>query len=108
MAKLIGEYNQQKTENLDAYYASVGEQIFRYNKNQYLFKFIGVPYIARKMMLLTSPKLTISQDGDNWTLNTSTAIRTITSTFKLGEEYEESMPKGVLRVSGLQSIFTLR
>lgn len=59
-------------------------------------------------MSLTSPKLTISQEGDAWTLTTSTAIRTITVTFKLGEEYVESMPKGALQVSVFLSISTLR
>jgi hypothetical protein len=49
-------------------------------------------------MSFTSPKLTITNEGDEWTITTSTTLRTITLKFKLGEEYDEDMPKGKLRV----------
>jgi fatty acid-binding protein 3 len=48
-------------------------------------------------MSFTSPKLTITNEGDEWTITTSTTLRTITLKFKLGEEYDEDMPKGKLR-----------
>jgi fatty acid-binding protein 3 len=80
MSKITGNYVHQKNENLDAYYQT-----------------LGVPYVARKMMSFTSPKLTITNEGDEWTITTSTTLRTITLKFKLGEEYDEDMPKGKLR-----------
>lgn len=49
-------------------------------------------------MSFTSPKLTITNKDDTWTITTSTTIRTLTVNFKLGEEYEESMPQGALKV----------
>lgn len=55
----------------------------------------GVPYIPRKMMSMSSPRLEISNDGDKWTIRTISMIRTIELIFMLGEEYEEHMPAGV-------------
>lgn len=49
-------------------------------------------------MSFTSPKLTITNEDDEWTITTSTTLRTITLKFKSGEEYDEDMPKGKLRV----------
>lgn len=59
----------------------------------------GVPYIARKMMAASTPKMTIEKKDDEWSITMSTLIRTNTIKFKLGEKYEESMPGGVLHVS---------
>ncbi|RZC34089.1 hypothetical protein BDFB_002694 [Asbolus verrucosus] len=81
MSKITGTYTHEKNENIDAY-----------------FQALGVPYIARKMMALTSPKLTIQNENDEWIITSSTIIRTIAVKFKLGEEYEEDMPKGALKV----------
>ncbi|KAJ3643805.1 hypothetical protein Zmor_026493 [Zophobas morio] len=80
MAKLIGTYTHERNENLEPYYSA-----------------IGVPYVARKMMSFTSPRLTISNEGDEWTITTSTTLRTVSSKFKLNEEYDEDMPKGALK-----------
>ncbi|EFA10745.2 fatty acid-binding protein [Tribolium castaneum] len=80
MSKLVGTYVHEKSENLDQYYSA-----------------LGVPYIARKMMSFTSPKLTITNDGDTWTITTSTKLRTLKLEFKLGEEYDEDMPGGTLK-----------
>lgn len=55
--------------------------------------------MARKMIAMQSPRLEISQEDDKWTVRTITMIRTQESTFKLNEEYEETMPNGtVLKV----------
>ncbi|XP_019866421.1 sodium/calcium exchanger regulatory protein 1 isoform X2 [Aethina tumida] len=81
MTKMVGKYSHEKNENLDEY-----------------FKAVGVPYIPRKMMCSTSPSLEIatSEDGE-WTISTSTMLRTNVSKFKLGEDYEESMPGGIIK-----------
>jgi len=79
MASLVGNYQHVKNENLDEY-----------------FKAVGVPYIPRKMMSMTSPRLEIlKSEDDKWTIRTITMMRTIELTFKIGEEFEETMPAGV-------------
>ncbi|KAL7293197.1 hypothetical protein TKK_0013342 [Trichogramma kaykai] len=79
MVSLVGNYQHEKNENLDEY-----------------FKAIGVPYIARKMMGVTSPRLEIQKsDDDHWTIRTITMLRTIELVFRIGEEFEESMAGGI-------------
>ncbi|XP_015603131.2 fatty acid-binding protein homolog 5 [Cephus cinctus] len=77
MARILGTYQHERNENIDEY-----------------FKAIGVPYIARKMMSASSPRLEIKQDGDKWIIRTISMIRTVESIFTLNTEYEESMPSG--------------
>ncbi|XP_017757721.1 PREDICTED: fatty acid-binding protein 12-like isoform X2 [Eufriesea mexicana] len=79
MTSIVGTYQHESNENLDEY-----------------FKAVGVPYIPRKMMCMSSPRLEISNDGDKWTIRTITMIRTAEATFILNEEYEEHMPTGVV------------
>ena len=55
---------------------------------------IGIPWVARKMMTTTSPTIEISQNGDSWTIKTSSLMSSSHSTFKLSEEYEETMMGG--------------
>ncbi|XP_015435656.1 PREDICTED: fatty acid-binding protein, adipocyte-like [Dufourea novaeangliae] len=78
MASIVGTYQHERNENLDEY-----------------FRAVGVPYIPRKMMAMSSPRLEILNDGDIWTIRTISMIRTVEVTFTLGEEYEEHMPAGV-------------
>lgn len=60
--------------------------------------FSGVPFIPRKIMTSSSPTVEITNEGDQWTITTSTLLRTVTLQFKLGEEYEEHMPGGLIKV----------
>ncbi|XP_017790990.1 PREDICTED: fatty acid-binding protein 12-like isoform X1 [Habropoda laboriosa] len=78
MSSIAGTYQHESNENLDEY-----------------FKAVGVPYIPRKMMCMSSPRLEILNDSDKWTIRTISMIRTVEVTFTLGEEYEEHMPAGV-------------
>lgn len=51
------------------------------------------------MMCASNPTIEISKAEDGkWTISTVTAFRTATYTFKLGEEYEETMPGNTLKV----------
>ncbi|XP_046813976.1 fatty acid-binding protein, adipocyte-like [Vespa crabro] len=77
MAPIVGTYQHERNENMDEY-----------------FKDLGVPYIARKMMGLASPRLEISNEGEKWTIRTVSMMRTIVLTFVLGEEYDEGLPSG--------------
>ncbi|KAJ8680106.1 hypothetical protein QAD02_015893 [Eretmocerus hayati] len=79
MASLSGHYQHERNENLDEY-----------------FKSVGVPYIPRKMMTMTSPRLEIEKtEDDKWTIRSITMMRTVVLIFRIGEEFEESMPGGV-------------
>ncbi|XP_034951785.1 fatty acid-binding protein, liver-like [Chelonus insularis] len=78
MVQIAGKYQHERSENIDEY-----------------FRTLGVPFLVRKMMSVSYPTLEISQDGDKFTLKTTTLIRTQVSEFTLGVEYEESMASGV-------------
>ncbi|KAG5871998.1 hypothetical protein JTB14_030840 [Gonioctena quinquepunctata] len=80
MAQMEGKYTNEKNENLDEY-----------------FKGLGVPYIPRKIVISSRPTLEISKSNDEWSITTSTLLRTSVSKFKIGEEYEETMPGGLLK-----------
>jgi len=54
----------------------------------------GVPWIPRKMMTSSSPTIEISTSEGSWTIKTSTLMHSSSSTFKLGEEYIETMQGG--------------
>ena len=58
----------------------------------------GVPWIARKMMTASSPTIEISKKDDMWTIKVSTLMSSNSSTFKLGEEYEETMGSRIIKV----------
>ncbi|XP_063972355.1 fatty acid-binding protein-like isoform X2 [Diachasmimorpha longicaudata] len=79
MVKIVGKYQHERSENLDEF-----------------FRILGVPYIPRKMMSMANPRIEISQNDDEWTLKNVTMLRTQEIKFKLGEEYEEFMPSGVV------------
>lgn len=77
MAPIVGTYQHERNENLDEY-----------------FKDLGVPYIARKMMGISSPRIEILNEGEKWTIRTVSMMRTAEMKFVLGEEYEETLPSG--------------
>lgn len=61
---------------------------------------LGVPYFARKMMLASSPTMTVTYEDETWVFKTVTFFRTVTISFKLDEPYNEEMPSGdILDVS---------
>ncbi|KAK7790080.1 hypothetical protein R5R35_013001 [Gryllus longicercus] len=77
MVQIEGKYQHEKNENLDAY-----------------FRAVGVPYIGRKMMQMSSPLLEVNCEDGKWTFKTITMLRTHEVSFILGEEYNEVMPSG--------------
>ncbi|XP_045491321.1 fatty acid-binding protein, adipocyte-like isoform X2 [Colias croceus] len=80
MPSIAGTYQHYKNENIDEY-----------------FSVVGVPYMGRKMMGLSSPQMVISVDGDQMTIKTASMMRKTEYTFKLGEEYEEQMPNTIIK-----------
>lgn len=73
----------------------------------FIVRFSGMPYIARKMACSSRPSLEISKNEDEWTFTISSLFRTTISKFKLGEDYEEDMPGGKLKVRIPLNIFLL-
>ncbi|CAK1545187.1 unnamed protein product [Leptosia nina] len=81
MPSIAGKYQHYKNENIDDYFTAV-----------------GVPFMGRKMMSMSSPLMEIVLEGEQMHIKTSSLLRTVEYTFKLGEEYEEQMPnKSVLK-----------
>ncbi|CAB3255272.1 unnamed protein product [Arctia plantaginis] len=80
MPSIAGKYQHYKNENIDDYFIAV-----------------GVPFMGRKMMAMSSPLLEITIDGETMMIKNSSLIRTVEYKFKLGEEYEEHMPNAVIK-----------
>lgn len=80
MPSIPGKYQHYKNEDIDDY-----------------FSVLGVPYMARKMMAMSSPLMEITLDGETMTITSSSIMRTTSNTFKLGEEYEEKMPDAMIK-----------
>ena len=80
MPSIAGKYQHYKNENIEEYFTAV-----------------GVPFMGRKMMSMSSPLMEITLDGDTMTIKNSSLMRTVEHTFKLGEEYEEKMPNSTIK-----------
>ncbi|XP_035435936.1 fatty acid-binding protein [Spodoptera frugiperda] len=77
---IAGKYQHYKNEDIDDYFSAV-----------------GVPYMGRKMMAMSSPLMEISVDGDQMAIKNISLMRTVENKFKLGEEYIENMPNAKIR-----------
>jgi len=77
MSQFEGKFNNTKNENLDEFYTA-----------------IGIPWVPRKMMTSSSPTIEISSVDGLWTMKTSSLMSSSSNTFKLGEEYIETMQGG--------------
>lgn len=76
---IAGKYQNYKNEELDTYFIAV-----------------GLPYLVRKVIGLTSPLLEISFNGEMMTIKTSSLI-SAENTFKPGEEFEVKLPRGAIK-----------
>lgn len=56
--------------------------------------FLGVGMVLRKMGNTVSPTVEITQDGDTYTLTTTSTFKTSAISFKLGEEFDEETLDG--------------
>jgi hypothetical protein len=57
-------------------------------------KAVDVSYVTRKMAAVLKPNVILSVNGDTWTLKTESTLKVSETSFKLGEEYEETTPDG--------------
>jgi len=53
-----------------------------------------VNFMTRKMASVLKPNVIISGEGDTWTLKTESTFKTSETSFKIGEEYEETTADG--------------
>merc|ERR1711973_274751 len=87
MVQITGSYTQTSAENYEE-----------------LLKALNVGFMLRKAALASTPTMTITNDGGNWTMCTKTTMKSVELKFKLGEEFEEettdrsvaSIPCGLL------------
>jgi len=91
--QIEGSYKLERNENLEEY-----------------FRVVGVPFFARKMMLASSPTMTVTFEDETWVFKTVTFFRTVIISFKLDEHYEEEMPSGDIldSVASKDGDFTFR
>ncbi|XP_070576162.1 sodium/calcium exchanger regulatory protein 1-like [Ptychodera flava] len=81
MSQLTGKWKHDRSENLEELLAAM-----------------DVGMVMRKLAGSTSPTVDIAvADDGTWTIKAATAVKTMTSTFKLGEPFEESGPDGKKR-----------
>ena len=73
--KMLGSYQFDKNENFEEFLSAT-----------------GVPFVARKMMVSTSPSLEISKQGDMWALAFKVLLKSNTISFELGKEFSEENP----------------
>ncbi len=100
---IVGKYRLSKTENFDAFLAEIGSFCpfppppppNHFSNPANLPPLPGLGYIKRKLAQSTSPEITITRDGDRWTMVTSSALSTSEITFTLGDEFPEERQDGV-------------
>lgn len=73
MSKLVGVWNLVESENWDEY-----------------LKTMGVGYITRKAAGTIKPTLTISNEGNNWTLKLTSTFKNSETNFTDGVAFDES------------------
>lgn len=69
---LVGSYQNDRAEGMDEYFAA-----------------LGVPWIARKIMLAITPSLVITKEGEEWSIKYKTAVMDQTIKFVIGVEFDE-------------------
>merc|ERR1712098_34575 len=77
MVQITGSYTQTSAENYEE-----------------LLKALNVGFMLRKAALASTPTMTITNDGGNWTMCTKTTMKSVELKFKLGEEFEEETTDG--------------
>ncbi|MER5865925.1 lipocalin/fatty-acid binding family protein [Kitasatospora sp. NPDC002040] len=63
------------------------------NFEEYL-KAVGVGFATRKLAASSKPTVELTEDGDAFTLKTTTTFKTITLAFTLGQEFAEETDDG--------------
>nr|WPK49601.1 FABP2 [Viridiscus sp. 1 JF-2023a]WPK49603.1 FABP2 [Viridiscus perviridis] len=73
----VGKYKLESSENFEEY-----------------MKSIGVGMVMRKLGANATPVVTITKNGDVYTVKSETTFKTSEFSFRLGEEFDEETPDG--------------
>lgn len=76
-SKFFGTWALEMSENFDEY-----------------MKAVEVNFMTRKMASMLKPNVIISADGEILTLKTESTLKTSETSFKIGQEYEETTADG--------------
>merc|ERR1712189_103119 len=77
MVEMKGTYERSAAENYEAFLDA-----------------LGVGMILKKAATATTPVMTVTEEGGQWTIKTSTMLKSMELKFKLGEEFDEKTPDG--------------
>merc|ERR1711970_423017 len=77
MVQITGNYTQISNEGYEDF-----------------LKALGVSFLLRKAAMASTPVMTITEAGGNWTMITKTSMKSIELKFRLGEEVEEDTTDG--------------
>ncbi|XP_050719262.1 sodium/calcium exchanger regulatory protein 1-like [Eriocheir sinensis] len=77
MAKIVGKYKMESSENFDEF-----------------MKALGVGLVMRKMGNAATPTVEITEEDGTYSMKTITTFKTTEIKFKLGEEFEETTADG--------------
>ncbi|XP_043929775.1 fatty acid-binding protein, brain [Protopterus annectens] len=61
------------------------------NFDEYM-KALGIDFATRKIGMVTKPTITISKDGDTFTIKTESTFKNTEISFKPGEDFDEHTP----------------
>merc|ERR1712203_562120 len=59
-----------------------------------LLKELAVNWLLRTAAQASTPVMEITEEGGEWTIKSSTTLKTVELKFKLGEKFEETTPDG--------------
>merc|ERR1712114_25383 len=77
MVQITGSYTQTSCENYEEF-----------------LKALGVGFMLRKAAMASTPVMTITESGGQWTMTTKTTMKSIELKFRLGEEFDETTTDG--------------
>merc|ERR1712029_981058 len=77
MVEMKGKYVRSSAENYDKFLDA-----------------LGVGIILKKAATATTPEMTVEETDGEWTIKTSTMIKSMELKFKLGEKFDEKTPDG--------------
>merc|ERR1712203_848479 len=59
-----------------------------------LLKALDVNFLLRKAATASTPVMEVTEEGGEWTIKTSTVLKSMELKFKVGEKFEEATPDG--------------
>ena len=76
-ANFVGKYQRTSAEGYEEFWDA-----------------LGINNLFRKVSNVSTPIMEVSEEGGNWTINTSTTLKSVEFNFKLDEELEGKVPDG--------------